>query len=91
MQPVVEDPVDNNTFLVEAGAKPIPITCVRSELEKVKHELTHIPFKQCCTSYVRGKTQAEPRKRIERIVEDRELPIVLCDYFVLKVLQLPTD
>ena len=91
VQPVVEDPVDNDRILVAAGAKPILTPCERSELDKVKHELTHIPFKHCCTLCVKGKAQAEPRKRIERILEDRELPIVLCDYFVLKVLQLPTD
>ena len=30
------------------------------------------------------KAQAEPHKRIERIIEDSELPTVQCDYFVLK-------
>ena len=46
----------------------------------MKHELTHIPFKTVCTSRVKGKAQAEPHKRIERIAEDSELP----DYLVSK-------
>ena len=46
--------------------------------------LTHIPFKPWCTSCVKGKAQTELRKRIERIAEDSELPIVQCDYIVLK-------
>ena len=50
----------------------------------MKHELTRIPFKPWCTSRVKGKTQTEPHKRIERIIEDSELPIVQCDYLVLK-------
>ena len=31
-----------------------------------------------------SKTQAETHKRIERIIEDSNLPIVQCDYLVLK-------
>ena len=50
----------------------------------MKHDLTHIPFKPWCTSCVKGKAQAEPYKRIEHIIEDSELPIVQCDYLVLK-------
>ena len=49
-----------------------------------KHELTNIPFEPWCTSCVKGKAQSEPHKRIERIVEDSELPTVQCDYIVLK-------
>ena len=50
----------------------------------MKHELTHIPFKPWCTSCVKGKAQSEPHKRIERTVEDSELPTAQCDYLVLK-------
>ena len=67
---------------VEAGAELIPIPS--SEPEKMKHELTHIPFKPWCTSCVKGKAQSEPHKRIERTVEDSELPTAQCDYLVLK-------
>ena len=42
---VVEDPVDADRVVVETGAEPIPIPCELSESEKMKHELTHIPFK----------------------------------------------
>ena len=31
-----------------------------------------------------SNAQAEPHKRIERFIEDSELPIVQCDYLVLK-------
>ena len=54
-----------------------------SEFEKQKN-LTHIPFKQWCTSCVKGKAQAEPHKRTERIIEDSELPVRQCDYLMLK-------
>ena len=33
---------------------------------------------------VKGKTQSEPHKRIERITEGSELSIVQCGYLVLK-------
>ena len=48
---------------------------VLRSFEKMKHELTHIPFKPWCTSCVKGKAQSEPHKRIECIIEDSELPI----------------
>ena len=37
-----------------------------------------------CTSCVKGKAESKPHKRIERIVQDSELPIVQCDYLVLR-------
>ena len=55
-----------------------------SEFEKQKHHLTHIPFQPWCTSCVKGKAQAEPHKRTERITEDSELPVVQCHYLMLK-------
>ena len=55
-----------------------------SESEKMKHQITHIPLQAWCTSCVKGKAQAEPHKRTERIIEDSELPAVQCDYLVLK-------
>ena len=84
MQPDVEDPVDADTVPVETGAEPVPIPCGPSESENMKHELTHIPLKPWCTSCVKGKAQSEPHKRIERTIEDSELPTVQCDHLVLK-------
>ena len=52
--------------------------------KKQKHHLTHIPFQQWCTSCVKGKAQTEPHKRTERIIEDNELPVIQCDYLMLK-------
>ena len=63
VQPVVEDPVDDDRIPVEAGAEPITTPCEPSELENMKHELSHIPFKPCCTSCVKGTAQAEPHER----------------------------
>ena len=45
----VQDPIHDDRIPVEAGAEPVPIPCTPSESEKVKHELTHIPFKPRCT------------------------------------------
>ena len=61
-----------------------PVPHEPSEFEKLKHNLTHIPFQPWCTSCVKGKAQAEPHKRTERIIEDSELPMIQCDYIMLK-------
>ena len=71
-------------FLSRQERSQPPTPCEPSEFEKMKHELTHILFKPWCASCVRGKAQAEPHQRIERIVENSELTIVQCDYLVLK-------
>ena len=39
-----------------------------------------VPFQPWCTSYVKGKAQAEPQKRIERIAEDSEHTIAQRDH-----------
>ena len=83
VQPVVEDPVDADRFLVETGAEPFSVPCEPSESEKTKHELTRIPFTPWCTSCVKGKAQSEPHKCIERTIEDSEPSSVQCDYLVL--------
>ena len=82
VQPVVDDPIHDDRTLAETGAEPVPMPCEPSESEKMKHELTHIPFKLWCTSCVKGKAQSEFHKRIERTIEDSELPIVQCDHLV---------
>ena len=89
MQPIVEDPVDDDR--IPAQTRMIPALCEPSEFEKMKHELTHIPFQPWCTSCVTRKAQAEPRKRIERIVEDCELPLFRGTTLFLNSLQLPMD
>ena len=82
--PIVQDPLDDDRIPVESGAEITLVPREPSESEKMKHELTHIPFQPWCTSCVKGKAQAEPHKRTERIIEDSELPVVQCDYLVLK-------
>ena len=32
----------------------------------------------------KGKAQRKPHKRTERIIEDSELPVIQCDYLMLK-------
>ena len=71
-------------FLPDAGAGMIPAPREPSEIEKRKHDLTHIPFQPWCASCVKGKALAEPHKRIERITEDGEFPTDQNDYLVLK-------
>ena len=71
-------------MLVESGADVTPVPHELSESEKMKHQLTHIPLQPWCTSCVKGKAQAEPHKRTERTSEDSELPVVQCDYLMLK-------
>ena len=51
---------------------------------KNRNNLTLIPFQPWCTSCVKGKAQAEPHKRTVRIIEDSELPVIQCDYLMLK-------
>ena len=81
---VVQDPMDDDRVLVESGTEMTPVPREPSEFEKQKHNLTHIPFQPWCTSCVKGKAQAEPHKRTERIIEDSELPVIQCDYLMLK-------
>ena len=76
--------MDDDRVLVESGAEMTPFPHEPSEFEKQKHNLTHIPFQPLCTSCVKGKAQAEPHKRTERIIEDSELPVIQCDYLMLK-------
>ena len=61
-----------------------PVSHEPSEFAKQKHNLTHIPFQPWCTSCVKGKAQAEPHKRTERIIEDSALPVIQCDYLMMK-------
>ena len=67
VQPVVEDRVDDDRILVEAGAEMVLAPCAPSEFEKMKHELTHITSQPWCRSCVKGNahthTQSEPHKR----------------------------
>ena len=84
VKPVVRDPMDDDRVLVESGTEMTPVPHEPSEFEKQKHNLTHIPFKPWCTSCVKGKAKAEPHKRTERIIEDSELPVIQCDYLMLK-------
>ena len=76
--------MDDDRVLVESGAEMTPVPHEPSEFEKQKHNLTHIPFQLWCTSCVQGRAQAEPHKRTERIIEDSELPMIQCDYLMLK-------
>ena len=76
--------MDENRILVESGAEMTPVPHELSEFEKLKHHRTHIPFQPRCTSCVKGKAQAEPHKRTERITEDSELPVIQCDFLMLK-------
>ena len=84
VKPIVRDPMDDDRVLVESGAEMTPVPHEPSEFEKQKHNLTHIPFQPWCTSCVKGKAQAKPHKRTERIIEDSELPVIHCDYLMLK-------
>ena len=76
--------MDDDRVLVESGAEMTLVPHEPSEFEKQKHHLTHIPFQPWCTSCVKGKAQAEPHNGTERIIEDSELPVIQCDYLMLK-------
>ena len=84
VKPIVRDPMGDDRILVEKGAEMTPVPHELPEIEKLKRRLTHIPFQPWCTSCVKGKAQAEPHKRTERIIEDSELPVIQCDYFMLE-------
>ena len=91
VKPVVRDPMDDDRVLVESEAEMTPGPHEPSESEKQKHHLTHIPFQPWCTSCVKGKAQAEPHKRTERIIEDSELRGIQCDYLMLKDVAAQVD
>ena len=84
VKPVVQDPMDDDRVLVESGTEMTLVPRELAEFEKQEHNLTHIPFQPWCTSCVKGKAQAEPHKRTERIIEDSELPVIQCHYLMLK-------
>ena len=84
VKPIVRDPMDDDRVLVESGAEMTLVPHEPSEFEKQKHNLTHIPCQPWCTSCVKGKAQAEPHNRTERIIEDSELPVIQCDNLMLK-------
>ena len=79
VKPIVRDPRDDDRILVESGTETFPVPHEPSEVEQLKHQVTHIPFQPWCTSRVKGKVQAEPHKRTERITEDSELSVIQCD------------
>ena len=83
MKPIVRDLVDDDRILVESVAGMTFLPHEPSEFGKLKHPLTHIPLQPWCRSCARGRTQAEPHKRTERIAEDSELPVIQCDYLML--------
>ena len=83
VRPIARDATDDGRILVESGAEMTPVPHEPCEFEKLKRHLTHIPFQPWCTSCVKGKAQAEPHKRTERIIEDSELPVIQCDYLML--------
>ena len=62
VKPIVRDPMEDDRIPVESGAEVTTIPQEPSDSEKMKHELTHIPFQPWCTSCVKGKAQAEPHK-----------------------------
>ena len=76
---IVRDPTGDDRIPVVSGAEMTPVPHEPSEFEKLKHQLTHIPFQPWCTSCFKGKAQAEPHKRTERIIEDSELTVIHCD------------
>ena len=84
VKPIVQESMDDDRILVESGAEMTLFHMSFSEFEKLKHHPTHIPFQTWCTSCVKGKAQAEPHKRTERIIEDSELPVIQCDHLMLK-------
>ena len=55
MKPIVRDPMDDDTILVESGAEMTLVPHEPSEFEKLKHHLTHIPFQPWCTSCMRQR------------------------------------
>ena len=59
VQPIVEDPVEDDSIPAETRARVIPAPCEPSEVEKIKHELTHIPFQPCARHASKPEAQAD--------------------------------
>ena len=76
--------MDDDRILIESGAGMTFLPHEPSEFGKLKLPLTHIShFNPGAGHVARGRTQAEPHKRTERIAEDSELPVIQCDYLML--------
>ena len=69
---------------IEGESETVALPIAPSELERVTHELAHIPFQSWHTSCVKDKAQLLPHRRIKRVAEDSELPIVQCEYLIKK-------
>ena len=76
--------MDDDRIFAESGAGMTPVLRELSEDEKLKHQLTHIPFQPMVHIMRHRQTQAKPHKRTERIIADSELPVIQCDYLMLK-------
>ena len=85
VKPVVRDPMDDDRVHVESGAEMTPVPHERSVFgNRNTISLTSHFNHAWCTSCVKGKAQAEPHKRTERITEDSKLPVIQCDYLLLE-------
>ena len=76
VKPVVRDPMDDDRVLVESGAEMTPVQHEPSEFEKQKHK-----------SHSHHASKAKHKRKHtseQRIIEDSELPVIQCDYLMLK-------
>ena len=84
VKPVVRDPMDDDRILVESGAE---MTLFHMSLPSLKNRNTislTSHFNHGAHHASKAKQKAEPHKRTERIIEDSELPVIQCDYLMLK-------
>ena len=64
----MRDPVADGRIPAEAGPP-----CEPTEMEKMKRELTHVPFQPRCTSCFKSKSTGRTTQTIERSIEDSYL------------------
>ena len=59
-----------------------------TEVERLAHNRTHIPFADCCESCVRGRGRDDPHRARQDQVEGNPIPVVQCEYFFFKALKV---
>ena len=81
MVAVEDDEVDDVTETVEVKARKAPKE--PTEMERLRHEATHVPYRSWCQHCVRGRGRCKPHYRKVESEDCNAVPKVSMDYFFL--------
>ena len=61
-------------------AKPLPIPAKPTPEMIAAHEVSHLPFRSCCSHSVRGRGKSFQHRRVQHDQDDEAYPVVSLDY-----------